>query len=302
MSNATPARPADLIIGQDEIAASAFLVRYGPETRRGYKLNLGQWFAWCKEHGIRPLEAARPHIELWARELDEAHHLKPTTINGKLNVVCGFYKLAKIDGFILDDPSLHIRRPNIPRESSTNGLTRAEFYRCLDVAQKTDPQAHALWCLLGLSGPRISEALRLDVDDLGFQGGYRTVNLVRSKGGRSGVIPLAPRTSNAIDRHLGSRKSGPLFVKPRKDERMDQKSANRVVKRIGKLAGVDKRLHPHVLRHTFTTLSLNAGVSARDVANSRGDADLRQVSYYDREKDALARNATHMLAAYVEGI
>lgn len=71
--------------------------------------------------------------------------------------------------------------------------------------------------------------------------------------------------------------------------------------RIARVAGIEKRITPHSLRHTFTTLALNAGVPARDVANSRGDSDLRQVSYYDRDKDSLSRNATHMVAAFVDG-
>lgn len=295
------ARFTDVTLDRDEMVAAAFLVRYKERTRIGYQMCLKQWFAWCAAHGITPLTATRPYLEVWARELDEQHHLKPATINGKLNAVAGFYKFAKIDGYIVDNPAEHVRRPKVPRESSTNGLTRAELLHCLDTAQKIDLQDYALWCFLGLNGPRIGEALAIDVERITWTGGYRVVYLPREKGNPSGEVPLSPRTSHAFDLHLGTRKTGPVFLKPRTGERMDQKSANRVVKRIAREAGIDKRLSNHSLRHTFTTLALNAGVHVRDIANSRGDADLRQVSYYDREKNSLSRHATHMVSAYVEG-
>lgn len=296
-----PARAGDLGIDPDAIAAAAYLVRYREPTLTGYRSNLRMWFSWCEAHDVRPLDATRPYLEVWMRELEQ-RGLKPATINGRLNTVIGFYRFAKLDGYLVDNPADHVRRPKVPKQSSTLGLTRAELLHCLDVARATDPQDHALWCVLALNGPRIGEVCRLDVADLGWSSGYRTVRITRSKSaGRVDEIPLAPRTSRAVDLHLGSRTTGPLFIKPRTPERLDQKSANRIVHRIAKAAGIDKRITPHSLRHTFTTLGLNAGVPLRDLANSRGDADLRQISYYDREKSNLARNATHMISAYVDG-
>lgn len=123
----------------------------------------------------------------------------------------------------------------------------------------------------------------------------------REKGNRGGLIPLAPRTSWALDQWLGTRASGPLFCL-RWGERMDRKGAARILTRNLKAAGITgKRITPHSLRHGFITLSLNAGVSVRDLTNSMGYSDSKMISYYDRAKEDLSRNATHMLSAYVEG-
>ena len=299
----TLARPQDVMgASQDDIAMMAFLVRYKEPTRSGYALALKHWFRWCRDKGIGPLTATRPYLEVWCREMDEHQGLKASTINGKLNAVSGFYKFAKIDGYIVDNPCDHLNRPKVPNQSTTQGLTRSELLHCLDTASKIDPQDYALWCFLGLNGVRISEACGLDVDVLDWSNGYRTVKVTRAKtAGRIDGLPLCPRTSRAFDLHLGTRSTGPVFMKPRKEERLDQKSANRIVHRIAREAGIDKRVTPHSLRHTFTTLALNAGVPLRDIANSRGDTDLRQISYYDRDKGNLSRNATHMVAAFVDG-
>lgn len=181
------------------------------------------------------------------------------------------------------------------------GLTRSEALRCLDVARQSDPQDHALWALLVLNGLRIGEALALNVEDLGRTGGYRTIKVKREKGNRDAEIPMSPRTSWAFDTHLGTRQTGPLFRMRPDGKRMDRKAANRIVKRVVKAAGIDKRITPHSLRHTHITMGLNAGVSVRDMTNSMGYADARQVSYYDRDKDSLPRNATHLVSAFIEG-
>lgn len=294
-------RPEDVRIGRDDIIAATFLASYRGKTRETYATNLKLWFRWCELHGIRPLTVSRAHIEVWARELEERNGNKASTVANKLNTICRFYRMAKIDRYIADNPAEYVRKPSIPRVSTSNGLSRSELLRCLDLAEQTDPQDHALWCVLAFNGLRIGEATVLDVEHIGRQGGYRTIKVSREKGNRSAEIPMAPRTSWAIDTMLGTRTTGPLFRKRPHGDRMDQKAANRIVHRIVKAAGINKRITPHSLRHTHITLALNAGVTVRDVTNSMGYADARQVSYYDRDKDSLARNATHMVSAFVEG-
>ncbi|HSH61244.1 MAG TPA: hypothetical protein VK988_16705 [Acidimicrobiales bacterium] len=60
---------------------------------------------------------------------------------------------------------------------------------------------HALASLLALNGLRISEALGADVDDLEYERGRRTLKILR-KGGKRAVIPLAPKTSRALDLYI----------------------------------------------------------------------------------------------------
>lgn len=296
------ARPEDvhLHIDPDELAATRFLVRYKSPTREGYTTSLRQWFQFCENMGIRPLEADRSHVEVWIRAL-EAQGNMASTINGKLNAVVGFYKLAKLDKAVIDNPTEHLRRPSVPRDSRRQGLSRAEAFHFLDVAQEIGPLEHALSCFLIFNGPRIGEAVKINCEDLGMQGGYRTIYLDRAKGNRSAQVPLAARTSWAFDHYLGSRTTGPVFLKPRVPERLDGRSANLIIKRVTKKAGIAKKITPHSLRHTHITMALNAGVSTRDLVNSMGYADARQIARYDREKDSLARNATHSVAAFIEG-
>jgi site-specific recombinase XerD len=156
------ARPEDVRLSADEMAATKFLIRYKEPTRTGYQLSIKQWFQFCADHNVRPLEAERAYVELWMRSMEQ-RGLMASTINGKLNPVVGFYRLAKIDRLIVDDPTEHLRRPSVPQESRRQGLTRAEGMACLEAAQAAGPLEHALWCVMLLLGPRVGEVCRLNV-------------------------------------------------------------------------------------------------------------------------------------------
>lgn len=279
--------------------ALSFLSRYRNAcTRRGYETTLRQWFTWCEAIDLDPLDAQRHHLELFAREL-EATGRKVTTIASKLNALAGYYRFAQIDGLIDANPMIHVMRPTIERVSSTQGLTRTEFADVLRVANGGPPRDHALICLLGINGMRVSEACGIDIEDLDCHQGQRTVRILR-KGGKIQILPLAPRTAWQVEQTMGDRVSGPLLL-TRDGHRLDRKTAGRIVARIVLDAGIRKRITPHSLRHTFVTMALDAGQAERDIAISTGHADSRMVAYYDRGRASIARNSTNAVAAWVEG-
>jgi integrase len=66
--------------------------------------------------------------------------------------------------------------------------------------------------LLGLNGPRISEPLGADVTDLDTERGHRVLRITR-KGGKKSIVPLAPRTAEAVESYVGDRATGPLSLR-----------------------------------------------------------------------------------------
>lgn len=286
---------------KSELAKSAFIARYDNEnTRKGYLYSIDKYYAWCDDQKIKPLSAKREHIEVFARSLEEGG-LARSSVAFVLNGLAGLYKYAHIDGRIDSNPMAYVRRPKIQRESTTNGLSRTEFADVLEVAELHSCRAHALVCLLGYNGLRVSEACGIDFEHLGFTRGYSTAKIKR-KGNKKQRIPLSQQTAWAVEKlkQENSLQSGPLLLR-RDGQRMDNRTADRLVKRIAREAGIDKKISPHSFRHTFVTLSLDAGVSERDIQNSTGHADIRMISFYDRNRESLARNATHALTAYVSG-
>ena len=82
--------------------------------------------------------------------------------------------------------------------------------------------------------------------------------------------------------------------------RMDRNAATRRLKHLPTSAGIRMpRMHPHMLRHTFVTTMLDAGVSLRDVQIAARHADPRTTMRYDRARKNLDRHPNYILAAYM---
>ena len=98
---------------------------------------------------------------------------------------------------------------------------------------------------------------------------------VRGRGGKVVLVPLPPAASRAVDRVAGERPGGPQLLN-RHGLRMDRHAATRPLRHLAGDAGVRlPRMHPHMLRHTFVTTMLDAGVDLRDVQIAAGLADPR---------------------------
>jgi len=128
----------------------------------------------------------------------------------------------------------------------------------------TNPNDFALVAMLGLLGLRIFEACSADINDLGEEHGHRVLR-VTGKGGKVVLTPLPPAVGRAIDHADGERTSGPV-LRTRRGTRMDRHAATRRLHTLATHGGVRlPRMHPHMLRHTFVTTMLDAGVDLRDV-------------------------------------
>ena len=103
----------------------------------------------------------------------------------------------------------------------------------------------------------------------------------------------------AIDQAVGSRTGGPILLNSR-GARMDRHAATRRLRHLVQTAGVPiTRPHPHMLRHTYVTTMLDAGVDLRDVQIAARHADPRTTMRYDRARKNLDRHPNYILAAYM---
>ncbi len=280
-------------------AVAAHLARYKGLTRSHTESDLRIWLRWCAEHRLDPLRAERAHIELYVRWMQEVRGFKASTISRRLSVVIGFYRTCAIDGIIPTSPAEHVRRPNVPPESPTLGLSHLQFEAMLTTAKaSTNINDFALVAMLGLLGLRIFEACGANIEDLGEEHGHRVLR-VRGKGGKVVQTPLPPAVQRAIERTVDGRMSGPI-LRCTRGTRMDRHSATRRLRALAKAAGVTTaRMHPHMLRHTFVTTMLDAGVDLRDVQIAARHADPRTTMRYDRARNNLDRHPNYILAAYM---
>ena len=282
------------LLDEGQLAAVAFLARYGGRTLESYRADLRQFFQWCHDVDVAPLGATRTHIELYRAWMDE-RGLAASTVDRRLTTVCGYYRFAHIDGRIPANPAQYVRRPRV-HPAAQRGMDRGELASFLYSAERTSPMHAALAVLLGLNGLRVSEACGANIEDLGFERGHRTLQIV-GKGNRPAGIPLVPRTARTLDLAIGERVEGPILLR-HDGTRLDTRTAYRWVRAVGKSAGLE-RIHPHMLRAAFIMAALDAGVPLRDVQIAARHADPRTTTIYDRRRQNYDRHAAYAVVAFV---
>jgi integrase/recombinase XerD len=181
----------------ERLALAGYLAGYRGLTREAYALDLRQFTTWCRLRCLGLFAVRRADIESFARELEAKGQAQPT-VTRRLCTIAGFYRYAVEEELLEHSPAAHVRRPRVDYESHAAALDRNELGTLLVAAGLGPPSERALISLLALNGLRVSEAAGADIDHLGLERGHRTLTITR-KGGKVVTIPLAPRTSQAID-------------------------------------------------------------------------------------------------------
>jgi integrase/recombinase XerD len=261
--------------------------------------DLNVFLTWCAGQDLDPLKVGRAEIEGYVRWLQEVRRYQPSTVSRRLSVVVGFYRVCGIDEILAHSPAEYVRRPPMPTESPTLGLGHLQFEALLTTARlSANRNDFALIAMLGLLGLRIFEARGANIADLGEEHGHRVLK-VRGKGDKTVLIPLPPAVARAIEHATERREQGPI-LRNTVGRRMDRHAATRRLQQLSEAARIRMpRMHPHMVRHTFVTTMLDAGVSLRDVQIAARHADLKTTMRYDRARKNLDRHPNYILAAYM---
>ncbi|HEU4492208.1 MAG TPA: tyrosine-type recombinase/integrase [Jiangellales bacterium] len=282
------------------VAVNAHLARYRGRSRDHTASDLRVFLLWCAERDLDPLAAQRAHLELHVRWCQEVRRFKPSTVSRPTSVVCGFYRTCVIDGRLEHSPAQWLRRPTVPPESPTLGLTHLQFEALLTAARESaNVNDFALVAMLGLLGLRIFEACAPPTSPTSGRSTATGCCGWSARAPESSSCRCRPRSGGRSTRAVDGRADGPL-LRNRRGARMDRHAATRRLRHLADQAGVRlPRMHPHMLRHTFVTTMLDAGVDLRDVQIAARHADPRTTMRYDRARKNLDRHPNYILAAYM---
>lgn len=159
----------------------------------------------------------------------------------------------------------------------------AQLFRSCSNRAPTGIRNRALITALYRAGLRVSEALALKPKDVDRQAG--TVRVLRGKGGKPRVTGIDPGSFAAIDRWLDKRKAlgisghAPLFC-TLKGEPIDSSYVRHLFKRLAAKAGIEKRVHPHGLRHSHAAELASEGHAMNLIQSQLGHSSLATTSRY----------------------
>lgn len=277
-------------------------------TLRGYHVDLQTFLRWCTRHDIDPLTASHRQLRAYLAEMDAARYARKT-INRRLSSLRSFYRWMSFMGAIEADPAEALLGPK-NGQHLPHVLKQAEMERLLAVhaphdqlgnpREQTldDMRDQALLEFLYACGARISEAAGLRVDDVDFKS--KLVKLF-GKGSKERIVPLHDLCIDAMKAYLVKARPRFLEGRPATDaffvsSRGNPMSADAMRKRFKdtvRAAGLDDRLSPHDMRHTFATDLLDGEADLRSVQEMLGHASLSTTQVYTHLSTSRLKEAHH---------
>jgi integrase/recombinase XerD len=270
-------------------------------TLEAYRSDLLQFGEYLDRHGLEAEAAAHGDLAAFLSELarGDAEHppVAPTTLGRKVACLRSFYRHMRREGIMEHDPTADLHGPRKPQRLP-RVLSRDEVARLLEQPRGGGPlvlRDRALLEVMYACGLRASEAVGLELGDLDLEEGLLRA---RGKGSKERIVPIGRQAVAALNAYLrggrplllGDGVQARLFVN-RRGGALTRQGLYKIVQGHARRAGLQERMSPHTLRHSFATHLLAGGCDLRSLQEMLGHADLATTQVYthlsaDRLKDA----------------
>jgi len=217
------------------------------------------------------------------------------SIARKLSAIRSFYRYLTREGMLSANPLEKALSPKLDKRLPSF-LTIEEMVRLLQAPDLSSPvgqRDRALMELLYASGLRVSELVSLNLGQIDLD-----TNEIRvmGKGSKERMVLMGEPAARALATYLkegrrlllGEKRSNAVFVN-RYGERLIERRVQKILDGYANAIGIRKRVHPHILRHTFATHLLDGGADLRVVQELLGHANLSSTQIYTHVSKSQAR-------------
>jgi integrase/recombinase XerD len=267
-------------------------------TLEAYRSDLLQFGEFLDRHGMSVAETTHGDLAAFISELAATPPPKaPATLGRKVACLRSFYRHLRREGTIEHDPTADLRGPRksqrLPRV-----LSRDDVVRLLSEPKGTEPLAlrdRALLEVMYACGLRVSEAISLELADVDLE---EAMVCARGKGSKERLVPIGRQAVAALRAYrqrsrpalLAGKVESRLFLN-RRGSPLTRQGLYKIVQGHARGAGLQARMSPHTLRHSFATHLLAGGCDLRSLQEMLGHADLATTQLYtqlsaERLKDA----------------
>lgn len=244
-----------------EVVRALRAENYSPATIEGYREKWGPFFAFLDDRlrevpvvGDFTLENVREYIALRLAPADGRRPLKDTSAGTHVRTLRAISNRFKEEGLTGEHRLERLGIPKLDAEPEGRVLSPDERLILFRAARGVSPTARrnlALLAVLDDVGPRVSELVTLDREDVSLDKRYVLLNLP-AKRGLVRTLPLGTESVRILRDLVGTcRSKGPLFVQ-RGGARMTDGAVRAVLLRLSERTGID-RVSPHDFRHTAST-------------------------------------------------
>ncbi len=259
-------------------------------TLEAYRSDLQQYGLFLGRIGHDPLIVGPAELAAFVTELATGREGKPpvapATLQRKIACLRSFYRHLRREQLIDHDPTSELRPPRSPSRLP-KVLSRDEVGRLLAQPQGRSPAAlrdRALLETMYACGLRASEAITLELSELDLEAGMLRA---RGKGSKERIVPIGSKAVQTLGTYLahgrprlvGLGEESQVFVNLR-GRGLTRQGLYKIVQGHARTAGLERRMSPHTLRHTFATHLLAGGCDLRSLQEMLGHADIGTTQIY----------------------
>ncbi|MEE8334924.1 MAG: site-specific tyrosine recombinase XerD [Candidatus Neomarinimicrobiota bacterium] len=231
-------------------------------------------------------EINQSHIRSYLRELSNAH-LAPSSIRRLLSSIRSYHVFLNAENICLENPTLSLDFPKIHKK-----LPQVLSVREIEQIISNIPDTHPLFYrdtaileILYSCGLRVSELCNLRVDDLLLDSEMMQVT---GKGNKMRLVPIGGRAQLCLNNYMkflrpglkGRRRAEGIIFLSNNGRQLTRMVVWLILKKWVFEAGINKRVSPHTLRHSFATHLLEGGADLRIVQELLGHADISTTQIY----------------------
>ncbi len=252
-------------------------------TLMAYRSDLQKYALWLDKNNCEMTAAQEGHVRSY---LSSMKGRSARTMARHLSSLRSLYGYLVREGIMKHDPGARVEAPRLGRQLP-KFLTEAEVEALLN-APDTDNSLglrdRAMLEVLYATGLRVSELVGLQSGQVNLRQG---VVRVLGKGNKERLVPLGEESIEWLTRYqdsarkelLGKNISDALFP-TRRGSAMSRQAFWYLIKRYAVVAGINKTISPHIIRHAFATHLLNHGADLRVVQMLLGHSDISTTQIY----------------------
>ena len=258
---------------------------YSGNTLDAYERDLWKLLDYLEGEGKSLMDVQLEDLQHFAAGLHDIG-IGPRSQCRILSGVRSFYRFLQLDGYRDDDPTELLESPvlgeHLPEVLSTAEVDVLE--NSIDLSKWEGQRNRAIIEVLFSCGLRVSELVNLKLSNLYIKEQYVRVY---GKGSKERLVPISPRAIRElnnwfVDRNLMNIKPGEedyVFLN-RRGAHLTRVMILIMIKRQAEIAGIQKNISPHTLRHSFATALLEGGADLRAIQAMLGHESIGTTEIY----------------------
>ena len=262
---------------------------YSENTIEAYKRDLNEYFSYLKNNNKNYLSIDYDSIRKYLSYLNDKKDTN-TTISRKISSLRGFYSYLRLNEKIKNNPFKLINLPKkeqkLPRFFYYNELE--ELFAACDTSTSLGQRNLAILEVLYATGTRVSDLINIKLEDINFS--EKQIKVL-GKGNKERIVFLGEYAVDALEDYLND---GYLFLNKYNldyvflnhlGNKITRRGIEDILTKLIKKTSIDKKISPHMIRHSFATHLLNEGCDLESVQEMLGHESISATAIYTHVTD-----------------